>query len=722
MNYQDDFIFALDIGTRTLIGVILEKEKKNYKIVASKSLEHDTRAMLDGQIHNIEEVAALAEELIVSLEEETGRNISSAAVAAAGRALETVESSAVIEFPQQKQITAEDINSLEFAAIQQAQEKLASQNEGAEVTDYHFVGYSVREYRLENMFLTELLHQRGNKIAADIIVTFLPRVVVDSLLAVIGELGLEVAGLTLEPIAASQIVIPQDMYNFNLALVDIGAGTADIAVTKSGSMKGYGMVPVAGDEITEAIAEEFLIDYHAAEEVKCNLGRQDSFEVRNAIGSPVEIAKDEVEEVVAEATLEMSALIAEEILNINQSAPRAVICIGGGSLTPGLTDSLADYLDLPADRVGIRDCQDLKNVSGSIAELNETQALTPLGIGVISDQNKEKTVFTKVKINGEDTRIFSLQKPTLRQALLSAEVKVDSLKGETGSGLTCTVNGELKTIPGTLGKPGSIKLNGEEATLDTIVKNGDEIEFEPGQAGEDAEGQLKDVLPAEALKTVDLIVNGEEIGLSPRIEADNKPVAPGEKLIDGQEIYYQPLNTIADAISQLLEEEQLPGHGYREVVINDRREYLPNDEYMFWGQEGPLDLSAELKEGQIIEIKQTEPVITLADLINKKLTDQEIKFNLNGNQISLPSKIYKILVNGERKELNYKIEAGDEIKINSEPLTVAKALAEINYELSQESRERVEIYLNGEKAEFTSEINPGDKLQLEFISTKSGGS
>ena len=97
------------------------------------------------------------------------------------------------------------------------------------------------------------------------VATFLPSEVVDSLYAVMVEAGLEVASLTLEPIAALNAAIPEDIRLLNLALVDIGAGTTDIALCRDGGVVGYTMATVAGDEITEALMRACLVDYHTAE-------------------------------------------------------------------------------------------------------------------------------------------------------------------------------------------------------------------------------------------------------------------------------------------------------------------------------------------------------------------------------------------------------------------------------------------------------------------------
>ena len=82
------------------------------------------------------------------------------------------------------------------------------------------------------------------------------------------HLGLEVANLTLEPIAAINVAIPESYRLLNIALVDIGAGTSDISITKDGSIIAYGMIPLAGDELTELIVQNYLVDFKTAEYIK----------------------------------------------------------------------------------------------------------------------------------------------------------------------------------------------------------------------------------------------------------------------------------------------------------------------------------------------------------------------------------------------------------------------------------------------------------------------
>ena len=86
--------------------------------------------------------------------------------------------------------------------------------------------------------------------------------------AVLKKSGLVPTNITLEPISAINAIVPEELRKLNIVLVDIGAGTSDLAITGGGFVFAYGMVPLAGDEITEVISESLLVDFATAERIK----------------------------------------------------------------------------------------------------------------------------------------------------------------------------------------------------------------------------------------------------------------------------------------------------------------------------------------------------------------------------------------------------------------------------------------------------------------------
>lgn len=162
-------------------------------------------------------------------------------------------------------ISSEDIYSLDLNGVDLAHRQVCET-----VTDvnYYCVGYTPVKYYLNGYEITNLEGHKGSEISVLLLATFLPEEVVDGLYAAVEIAGLEVANLTLEPIAAMNVAIPENFRLLNIALVDVGAGTSDICITKDGSIIAYGMIPCAGDEISEIIAKHYLVDFATAEKLK----------------------------------------------------------------------------------------------------------------------------------------------------------------------------------------------------------------------------------------------------------------------------------------------------------------------------------------------------------------------------------------------------------------------------------------------------------------------
>ena len=246
---MSESIFVLDIGTRTVVALWASFREGAMYVEHILTKEHQTRAMFDGQIHHVEEVVNIVEKLVRQMEQLVGREIKQVAVAAAGRTLETVKGSTEMVHPISSVFTKEEVLALELEAVEEAQASLPTNADLPLSLQYYCVGYSIVQEYLDDVPIGSLVGQKGEKARIEIIATFLPRMVVDSLQNVVEKAGLEIVSLTLEPIAVANLVLNPAMRRLNLVLVDIGAGTSDIAVCCENFISAFGMVPLAGDEI-----------------------------------------------------------------------------------------------------------------------------------------------------------------------------------------------------------------------------------------------------------------------------------------------------------------------------------------------------------------------------------------------------------------------------------------------------------------------------------------
>ena len=132
--YGEETVFGLDIGTRSIIGTIGYKKGEHFEVVAQEIREHRTRAMLDGQIHDINRVAATISEVKSALEEKTGLKLTEVCIAAAGRVLKTLNVHIDKEYDTEVCVSKEDINTLVSMGVEKAFAQFQTENE----SDVHF--------------------------------------------------------------------------------------------------------------------------------------------------------------------------------------------------------------------------------------------------------------------------------------------------------------------------------------------------------------------------------------------------------------------------------------------------------------------------------------------------------------------------------------------------------------------------------------------------------
>ncbi len=535
---------ALDTGTRKVLGVVYRTLPDGIEVVASARQEHPGRAMLDGQIHDVAAVARVIRAVRERLEEKVAQPLDRAVVAAAGRALRTAPGRAERDYGRYVRIAPEEALALEWEAVAHAQASLQERLPAREsAAGYYCVGHSVTGQWLDGTPIASLTGQYGEKAAVEVLSTFLPRQVVDSLAAALEAAGLEMAGLTLEPIAALEAVVPPTMRHLNLALVDIGAGTSDIALTRDGSVWAYAMVPQAGDEVTEAVSRAFLLDFGAAETAKRRAAEGRPARVRDILGVLRTVTAEELHAAVRPVVAEVAEAIASAIRELNQGPPEAVLLVGGGSLSPGLRAALAEALGLSPARVAVRGRNALRGVRGA-RELRGPDTVTPLGIALL--HARRPAPLLRVQVEDRWVRLFQAGRCTVREALRAAGIPLQRVLGRPGSGWTVTVNGELRLLPGRRGRPGRVLLNGSPAELDNPIRDGDVLRVEPAEEPSPPEVTVRDVLPPLAPLT--LVLEGEERRLEPLLLVNGEPATPDYRLQDRDEVEVRPWRTVGEAL------------------------------------------------------------------------------------------------------------------------------------------------------------------------------
>ncbi len=705
-------LFALDIGTRSVVGIILEEDNDHFHVQDILVKEHKERAMVDGQIHNVMYVAELINEIKQELEEKHGP-LSKVSVAAAGRSLKTEQASVTINIRNRPIFTEEDISRLELQAVQQAQQQLLQHKEDAKITHYYCVGYSVLYYRLDGEEIGSLLDQQGDEAQIEVIATFLPRVVVESLIAALKRANLEMDALTLEPIAAINVLIPPTMRRLNVALVDIGAGTSDIAITDKSTVVAYGMVPTAGDEITEALSDHYLLDFPVAEEAKRQLHCADEILIQDILGFDQYYPKAEVLIAIEPAVKQLAKAIGEEILRLNnKTAPKAVMLVGGGSLTPNLTTEIGLVLDLPANRIAVRGVDAIQNLTKEEHIKASPELVTPIGIAIAA--KKMPIQYMSLTVNEQIVRLFELKEMTVGDAFLAANIRAKQLYGKPGHGLSISVNGQDIFIPGGHGQPAQILVNSQQATTKTIIKTGDAIQLIEGQDGHPATATVRDIVDQAVTKTV--TIQDTKYVIEPTITVNGSPVSMDTVLNDRDIIVFEIAETVEDIFKFTNNTHLLKQFESFVVYVDGKPLYLPAFSAQLLINGKPSKLSYAVQQNDVITFSQpTLPTVQrIADHMNVLLEDKII-IHFQQELVELKKTTNDMLVNQAVVSPLSTVPNGATIALQEKdrsPWIYQDVFRFSTWQLPTTFKGHFTILRNGQPASFDTEIFGGDQLEI----------
>lgn len=620
-NYHDDLIFALDIGTRSIIGVVGRVENDRFRVLAIEKEEHVKRAMMDGQIEDIAQVARVVKTVTTRLEEKLGCKLTRVCIAAAGRALHTEKGGFSISLPGVRRIDDDLISRLEAGAVSNAESNLIENRE--DQVRFYLVGYTVTQYLLDRYPMSNLRDHTGQELEVEVVATFLPGEVVESLYSAMQMADLEVVSLTLEPIAALNAAIPEDIRLLNLVLADIGAGTSDIAACRDGSVVGYTMATIAGDEITECIMKALLVDFQTAERLKAGLATQATQNYHDVLGMDQEITAEELLSLANPSTQALAEELSARILEINGGVPSAVFLSGGGSKLDRLKERVAESLQMDMRRVAIAGNNFEKSAFSDGYDLNDPEYATPLGIAISAGLGLINDSY-RVTLNGEPAKLFRSGSLTVLDVLMMNGYGYADLIGRTGQALTVTIDGKRTVYRGQPAIPSLLTINGKEVSHTAVVNTGDKIQFTPAQMGKGASKTLSDVvggderaeyclLNDELVAPNTLLHNGDVIITSdlvltatvaePEPEPETVAAAPEEEAIPAvqlPELTYilngNPLNVVA-------KEDGLP-HYLMDLLEYSGIDFQRMDKPVVLYVNGkPGMFSQALAEGDNIEIR-----------------------------------------------------------------------------------------------------------------------
>lgn len=768
-------VFGLDIGTRNVVGTVGYLTEDNEFVVEAQYVkEHETRAMLDGQIHDISRVAKTIKIVKQNLEEQTKEPLTEVCIAAAGRVLKTVTTHVEYEYAEESIVTGEDIHTLNLLGIEKAQEALKEVND----TRYKFycVGYSTVKFFLNDEVFINLEGHKANKIGEDIIVTFLPEDVVDGLYAAVGQAGLAVANMTLEPIAAINVAIPQNYRMLNIALVDVGAGTSDISITKDGSIIAYGMIPHAGDELTEVLVQHFLVDFNMAEHIKLESTTSDTVTYKDIMSIEHTIPAEDVWKVVEPVVDKIVGEVADKIRQLNgDKTVSACFVVGGGGKVHGFTEKLAEELDLPEERVALRGEEVLGEVTFKQEDIKKDPLLvTPIGICL--NYYEQRNNFIMVKFNGERLKLYDNNRLTIVDAALQAGFPNDELFPKRGTPINFTVNGVARMVRGEAGEGAIVTMNGSPAHINTPLEPNSEIIIKPSTAGDNAVYTISQLDEYHNSK-IYFVINGRKV-VCPRFVQVNGKLEPEDYSIKEGDVIetrsYYTVGQIARFMDIVVDTDQMilvnneeadmdtlvyenfsvewkeDEYGVARTANNNYNDTQEPDVYVNDTQETDSEAAVEENEavnenGSSVTESTTESSgteeqadagitdvdTTTVDTTTTTVVEEAAEAGFNTADKGIQTEAGTANVDtiateaentADKQDSTTEAEAGNSITVivNGEPVELmgkesyifVDIFSRITFDLQAGNGRAIATVINGRDAQFAEELHDGDKIEL----------
>ena len=734
-------VFGLDIGTRNVVGTVgYQTDDKEFVVTAQYVREHETRAMLDGQIHDIGGVAKTIKEVKDELEKQTGQPLEEVCIAAAGRVLKTVTTHVEYEYAQESVVTGEDVHTLNLLGIEKAQEALKEVND----TSYKFycVGYSTVKFFLNDEVFISLEGHKANKIGEDIIVTFLPEDVVDGLYAAVGQAGLSVANMTLEPIAAINVAIPENYRMLNIALVDVGAGTSDISITRDGSIIAYGMIPHAGDEMTEVIVQHFLVDFNMAESIKLQSTTSDTVTYKDIMSIEHTIPAQDVWDAAAPVVDNIAQEVSAKIRELNgDKTVSACFVVGGGGKIHGFTEKLAEDLDLPEERVALRGEEVLGDVTFEQEDIKKDPLLvTPIGICL--NYYDQRNNFIMVRFNGERIKLYDNNRLTIVDAALQAGFPNDELFPKRGTPINFTVNGVARLVRGEAGEGAVVTMNGKPASINTPLEPNSEIIIEPSTAGEAAVYKISQ-LDEYNHSVITFVINGRKVSC-PRFVQVNGRLEPEDYSIKENDVIetrnYYTVRQIAQFMDLVIDTDQMIFVNNEEADLDTlvyenfsvewkTDEYgvarIDNNNYNDT-QESDSDDASVLAEQDANSTESDNTVTrTSEQMMNQVLDELHDEFAKEAEASAVPENELpenELPKNDIQEEIHEEDSSENTVTVivNGEPVELSgkdtyifvDIFTHISFDLQAGKGRAIATIINGRDAQFSEELHEGDQIEL----------
>ena len=367
-----DMVFGLDIGTAKVMVVAAEVMPDGELRVAGLGVA-STHGLKRGVVVNIDATVHSIQQALKEAELMADCKIGRVFTGITGSHIRGINSSGMVAV-KDKEVTQADVTRV----IETAKAINIS-------TDQRLLLVEPQEFVIDGQDVREPIGMSGLRLEAKVHIVTGAQSAAENIIKCVRRCGLDVDQLMLNPLASSLSVLTPDEQELGVAMVDIGAGTTDVAIFTGGAIRHTAVIPIAGDLITSDIAMALRTPTKDAEDIKVENGcakqlladpdtqvevpglgdRGPRMLSKQALAGVIEPRVEEIYLLVQQAIRESGY---EEVLS------SGIVITGGSAMMPGMIELGEDIFLKPVRR-------GLPRYSGALSDMvAQTRAATVMGL------------------------------------------------------------------------------------------------------------------------------------------------------------------------------------------------------------------------------------------------------------------------------------------------------------------------------------------------------
>jgi cell division protein FtsA len=345
-----DLIVALDIGTAKVMAVVAEVQADGELRLAGLGVA-TSHGLKRGVVVNIDATVQSIQQALKEAEMMADCKIGRVYTGITGSHVRGQNSTGMV-IVRDKEVTPIDV-----ARVVETAKAINIPN------DQRLLLVEPQEFVIDGHEVKEPVGMSGGRLEVKVHIVTGSQSAAENIIKCVRRCGLDVDALVLNPSASSLAVLTADERDLGVALVDIGAGTTDVAIFTDGSIRHTAVIPIAGDLITSDIAMALRTPTKDAEEIKVEHGvakqlladPSEQLEVpglgdraprllsRQALAGVIEPRVEEIFSLVHQVIRESGY---EELLS------SGIVLTGGSAVMPGMVE-LAEDIFLKPVRKGL---------------------------------------------------------------------------------------------------------------------------------------------------------------------------------------------------------------------------------------------------------------------------------------------------------------------------------------------------------------------------------